>query len=125
MGNHEYCPECEQNDFHHGRPCDPKDLAEIAQRKAMSEAKGTGRDLRSLAQDWLAKNALMCHGWMLADLTKLLESVAPSPAPAQPAPPQCAYWRYEGTVQCIGRALPNSKWCADHKYMDDPKRASS
>lgn len=21
--NHEYCEDCGQNDFHHGRPCDP------------------------------------------------------------------------------------------------------
>jgi hypothetical protein len=33
MGNHEFCPQCEQSDFHFGRPCDPKDLAEVAKRK--------------------------------------------------------------------------------------------
>lgn len=23
MGNHEFCTECGESDFHHGRPCDP------------------------------------------------------------------------------------------------------
>lgn len=31
MGNHEYCEDCGENDFHNHRPCDP---AKVAARKA-------------------------------------------------------------------------------------------
>lgn len=27
MGNHEYCTECGENDYHSGEPCDPKKKA--------------------------------------------------------------------------------------------------
>lgn len=35
MGNHEYCDECGESDFHYGRPCDPaKKAAHQAEQAA-------------------------------------------------------------------------------------------
>jgi hypothetical protein len=28
MGNHEYCVDCGESDFHHHRPCNPKKVAD-------------------------------------------------------------------------------------------------
>lgn len=33
MGNHEYCEDCGESDFHHHRPCDPVKLAKKKQEK--------------------------------------------------------------------------------------------
>jgi hypothetical protein len=33
MGNHEYCIDCGESDFHHGRPCDPVKVARIKAEK--------------------------------------------------------------------------------------------
>lgn len=38
MGNHEYCGECGESDFHWGRSCDPKKLAKKQQERAKQKA---------------------------------------------------------------------------------------
>lgn len=38
MGNHEFCPNCEQSDFHRGEPCLPQHVAEAEARRARIEA---------------------------------------------------------------------------------------
>ena len=37
MGNHEFCPDCHENDFHLHRPCDPVKVARINAEKAEAE----------------------------------------------------------------------------------------
>jgi hypothetical protein len=37
MGNHEWCVECEQSDFHRGRPCLPRHLAAARARRAAAK----------------------------------------------------------------------------------------
>lgn len=38
MGNHEYCENCVENNFHYGRPCDPKKVATINKLKAAKKS---------------------------------------------------------------------------------------
>jgi len=38
MGNHEYCMECGESDFHRGRPCDPKKLVKKDRERAEQKA---------------------------------------------------------------------------------------
>lgn len=33
MGNHEFCEDCHENDFHLGRPCNPIKLAAIQEQE--------------------------------------------------------------------------------------------
>jgi hypothetical protein len=40
MGNHEYCGNCGESDFHYGRPCDPA-------RVAIREARDKERKLKT------------------------------------------------------------------------------
>lgn len=42
MGNHEWCPNCEEDDYHSGQPCDPKKvMARIdREKKARDEKEG-------------------------------------------------------------------------------------
>ena len=37
MGNHEYCEECGESDFHLGRKCYPKKVAKVKAREAEVE----------------------------------------------------------------------------------------
>ena len=42
MGNHEFCEECHENDFHHGRPCDPVRVAVVkADKEFFAKIKAT------------------------------------------------------------------------------------
>lgn len=54
MGNHEFCTECHENDFHYGRPCDPEKRAKVvAAEEAAEKARKVGaKNLQRLA-DWL------------------------------------------------------------------------
>ena len=45
MGNHEYCAECGENDFHFGEPCDPeakakfqRELRRLKERKEKADS---------------------------------------------------------------------------------------
>lgn len=59
MGNHEWCEICETADFHHGQPCDPKNVAAVkAERERRTDIKSKAVDrLRILAED------LKKQGW--------------------------------------------------------------
>lgn len=37
MGNHEFCVDCHENDFHIGRPCDPEKVAKVQAEKRERE----------------------------------------------------------------------------------------
>lgn len=39
MGNHEYCVDCGESDFHYHRPCDPVKVAARLKAKAEAEAR--------------------------------------------------------------------------------------
>lgn len=39
MGNHEWCPNCEESDFHYGSDCDPNKVATRIAREKKQEAK--------------------------------------------------------------------------------------
>ena len=39
MGNHEYCVDCGESDFHYGRDCDPKKKAAMAATEASRTAR--------------------------------------------------------------------------------------
>ncbi len=40
MGNHEYCEDCGENDFHLGRPCNPEKVkAKEAEAKKLKQEK--------------------------------------------------------------------------------------
>jgi hypothetical protein len=36
LGNHEYCCDCEESDFHHGRPCDPAKVGARVERERVA-----------------------------------------------------------------------------------------
>lgn len=44
MGNHEYCVECGENDYHYGQPCDPKKVAKMKREQADREHKQKARE---------------------------------------------------------------------------------
>ena len=44
MGNHEYCTECELNDFHYGQPCPEWALKAARKRRAKVEASNKKRN---------------------------------------------------------------------------------
>lgn len=39
MGNHEYCVDCGENDFHYGRPCNPEKVAVVQAEKQKRQKK--------------------------------------------------------------------------------------
>src|SRR6185369_10614471 len=69
MGNHEYCDECGENDFHRGEPCNPEKRAAHQARRssALRVDVAYHRDLEidnpyapvdgiALAKEWLAEH---------------------------------------------------------------------
>lgn len=59
MGNHEFCVDCEESDFHLGRPCDPVKFAAV--RRKSDEArirldKHTAKAKRLIK--WLGKKGI-------------------------------------------------------------------
>jgi len=44
MGNHEYCVDCGESDFHYGRPCDPDKLAAEKERNRLNEERSQRLD---------------------------------------------------------------------------------
>jgi hypothetical protein len=57
MGNHEFCAQCEENDFHYGEPCDPKRVAAV-QKKEQEEKARLGRQIQE-ATKLMAKLKVM------------------------------------------------------------------
>jgi hypothetical protein len=54
MGNHEFCTECHESDFHYGRPCDPAKRAKVvAQEEAAEKQRKINEQKLRVLADWL------------------------------------------------------------------------
>lgn len=49
MGNHEWCVECEESDFHYGRDCNPIKKAKVAAKNAQQKRECMNRHNKLIA----------------------------------------------------------------------------